>query len=207
MITEGLNYYYGHARGNQSHTYLLPVVERVAALMPDSERSVLDLGCGNGFVTNHLAQLGFAAIGIDPSDRGLQIARRAYPHVRFLQADAYDDLAGQLGSFSLVVSLEVVEHLYSPARFASTLFDVTKPGGMAVVSTPFNGYRKYLGLAALGRLDRYHQPLHEGGHIKFFSAPQLHRLLSEAGFAVEMIERVGRVSPLAKSMVAIARRP
>ena len=108
MISEGRDYEYWHARGNQSHAYLLPMVERVAESLPDTKRSALDLGCGNGFVTNHLANMGFAMVGVEPSKKGLDIARRAYPDIRFVQRDAYEDLAGQLGSFPLVVSLEVI---------------------------------------------------------------------------------------------------
>jgi 2-polyprenyl-3-methyl-5-hydroxy-6-metoxy-1,4-benzoquinol methylase len=75
-----------------------------------------------------LAGLGFEVTGIDPSESGIALARRAYPQCRFEVGSAYDDLAGQYGRFRLVVSLEVVEHCYDPRRFARTLFDLVELG-------------------------------------------------------------------------------
>ncbi|MCC3653972.1 class I SAM-dependent methyltransferase [Streptomyces sp. S07_1.15] len=44
---------------------------------------VADLGCGPGKVTAHLAQLGVPAFGIDVSPKMVELARSAYPHLRF----------------------------------------------------------------------------------------------------------------------------
>lgn len=45
------------------------------------------------------------------------------------------------------------------------------------------------------------------GHIKFWSFLTLGTLLREAGFTDIRFLRVGRIPPLAKSMIAVARRP
>jgi len=206
VAAEGRGYFYGTARGNPSHAYLLPALDSVIRERRSAGRAV-DVGCGNGFVTDHLRRKGFDVVGVDPSDAGIRIARSAHPQIPFHQGTAYDDLAGRLGAFDLVVSLEVVEHLYCPARLADTLWSLTRPGGTCVVSTPYHGYLKNLGLALLGRLPGHFDPLREGGHIKFFSAPQLRLLLEGAGFRVQAILRVGRIPPLANSMVAVAERP
>ena len=44
------------------------------------------------------------------------------------------------------------------------------------------------------------------GHIKFWSIPTLSTLLTEVGFANVRFLKVGRVPPLAKSMIAIAKK-
>ena len=73
-----------------------------------------------------------------------------------------------------------------------------------MLTTPYHGYLKNLAIALTGRWDSHHDPLWEGGHIKFFSPATITRLLAGAGFAVQSIERVGRVPMLAKSMVVTA---
>jgi 2-polyprenyl-6-hydroxyphenyl methylase/3-demethylubiquinone-9 3-methyltransferase len=166
----------------------------------------LDLGCGSGATVNMLAELGIEVVGVDPSESGIALARAAYPACRFEIGSAYDDLASGLGRFPLVVSLEVVEHCYDPRRFARTLFDLVAPGGTAIVSTPYHGYLKNLALAATGKLDKHFTALWDGGHIKFFSISTLRQLLAEAGFQDIRFIRVGRIPPLAKSMVAIASK-
>ncbi len=75
------------------------------------------------------------------------------------------------------------------------------------MSTPDHGYLKNLVLAVTGKMDAHFHALWDHGHIKFRSIPTLTTLLTEAGFETPRFERVGRVPPLAKSMIAIARRP
>jgi 2-polyprenyl-3-methyl-5-hydroxy-6-metoxy-1,4-benzoquinol methylase len=106
----------------------------------------------------------------------------------------------------VVMSLEVVEHVYDPRTYARTLFDLAEPGGLAIVSTPYNGYLKNLAVALFNKFDAHHNPLWDHGHIKFWSMKTLTRLLEEAGFGPVDFRRVGRFPPLAKSMIAICKR-
>ncbi|MCU0833674.1 MAG: hypothetical protein MUC77_04445 [Chromatiaceae bacterium] len=56
-------------------------------------------------------------------------------------------------------------------------------------------------------MDAHFTALWDHGHIKFWSIATLSELLREAGFVDVRFERVGRVPALAKSMIALARRP
>lgn len=49
--------------------------------------------------------------------------------------------------------------------------------------------------------------LSDHGHIKFWPVRTLGTLLREAGFVDTHFDRVGRVPSLAKSMIAVARKP
>ncbi len=80
-------------------------------------------------------------------------------------------------------------------------------GGAAVVSTPYHGYWKNLALAVSGKMDAHFTALWDHGHIKFWSEKTLRVLLEEAGFRDIRFRRVGRVPALAKSMIAVARKP
>ena len=112
-----------------------------------------------------------------------------------------------VGRFPVVTSLEVAEHVYAPRHYAATLFDLLEPGGTAIVSTPYHGYWKNLAMALTGKLDAHFTALWDHGHIKFWSIRTLGELLREAGFVDIRFERVGRVPVLAKSMIAVARKP
>jgi 2-polyprenyl-6-hydroxyphenyl methylase/3-demethylubiquinone-9 3-methyltransferase len=187
-----------------AHAYLLPAVERiVAAKKPER---IFDLGCGNGVVANRLSS--YAPVtGIDISASGVQIARENFPHLNIHVGSAYDDLARQYGTFPIVVSLEVVEHLFDPRTYAKRLFGLVEAGGIAVISTPYHGYWKNLALALTGRFDTHFSVLWDGGHIKFWSMRTLGLILKEAGFCQVEFLRVGRIPALAKSMIAIAHKP
>ena len=194
---------------NNAHDYLLPTVLRLLGEQSTSacDRRLFELGCGNGSIAHELSQHGWDAMGVDPSAEGIEQARQSYPNLKLQIGSAYDDLAGQYGQFPLVLSLEVVEHVYAPRHYARTVFDLLKNGGTAIISTPYHGYWKNLALALTGRMDRHFTALWDNGHIKFWSMATLSELLHEAGFVDVRFERVGRVPALAKSMIAIARKP
>jgi len=153
-----------------------------------------------------LSELGFSVLGVDPSEAGISQATTAYPHLDLRLASTHDDLKGMFGTFPLVISVEVVEHVYAPRLFARTAFELLQPGGLALITTPYHGYWKNLAVALANGSDRHFTALWDGGHIKFWSVDTLTTLLEEAGFSVEYFLRVGRIPPLAKSMIAVAKR-
>ncbi len=81
-----------------------------------------------------------------------------------------------------MVSLKVVEHLYDPRLYAKNLFALVEPGGTALVSTPYHGYRENVALAVSGKFDAHFTALWDGVHIKFWWQRTLRTLLKEAGF-------------------------
>lgn len=101
----------------------------------------------------------------------------------------------------------MVEHVYAPRLYAKTTFDLLQPGGVAIISTPYHGYWKNLVMALTGKMDSHFTALWDHGHIKFWSMKTLSALLSEAGFVDIRFKRVGRIPVLAKSMIAIAKKP
>ena len=145
--------------------------------------------------------------GVDPSVEGIQEANAAYPMLKLNNGSAYDDLAAQYGLFSALLSLEVIEHVYAPRLYAKTSFELLQPGGLAIISTPYHGYWKNLVMALTGKMDAHFTVLWDHGHIKFWSMKTLSALLTEAGFVDIRFKRVGRIPVLAKSMIAIARKP
>lgn len=201
---------YHYQPGHFPHTagYLCPAVfaEFDRFNLPAGDRRVIEVGCGNGALAHELARRGWAVTGIDPSESGIAEAKKGGPGASHV-ASAYDDLAGRFGTFPAVVSLEVVEHVYDPRTYARTVFDLLIPGGVAIVSTPYHGYWKNLAIPLRGKFDSHHAPLWDHGHIKFWSVATLGGLLRGTGFEVLRFHRLGRNPALAKSMVAVARRP
>ena len=202
-------YRYTESDLNQSHGYLLPAVSRVLdkLTVPVRARRLFELGCGNGSVAYELTRRGWDLTGVDPSAEGIELAQAAHPELKLARGSAYDDLATQYGQFPVVLSLEVVEHVYAPRRYVRTVFELLTAGGTAIISTPFHGYWKNLALALTGRMDDHFTALWDHGHIKFWSKRTLSMLLEEAGFVSVRFELTGRIRPLAKSMIAIARKP
>ncbi len=207
--TEISGYGYKTAEPGHHHDYLLPTVFKTLEALDFSadQQRLFELGCGNGSVADALTRRGWDVTDVDPSVEGIVQARKAYPDLKCAEGSAYDDLVSRYGQFPVVLSLEVVEHVYAPRHYARTLFELLSPEGIAVISTPYHGYWKNLALALSGKMDAHFTALWDHGHIKFWSMQTLGQLLREPGFVDIRFERVGRVPALAKSMIAIAKRP
>jgi 2-polyprenyl-3-methyl-5-hydroxy-6-metoxy-1,4-benzoquinol methylase len=201
-------YGYSHACPTYGHGYLIEPVLRVIreAVASGCEPRVFDLGCGNGAMAAAVHHAGFVVSGVDTSQSGIAAANRAYPYIDLRVGSAYDDLASVFGQFPIVVSLEVIEHLYDPRRFAQTVYDLLQPDGVSLISTPYHGYVKNLCIALMGKFDAHINPLWDHGHIKFWSRRTLTSLLCDAGLQPPQILRVGRIPILAKSMIAVSRK-
>jgi 2-polyprenyl-3-methyl-5-hydroxy-6-metoxy-1,4-benzoquinol methylase len=199
-------YAYQDTAPTETHACVWPVIKRLVAEQDWTQKRAFDLGCGSGATGNMLSTLGFDVTGVDPSEQGIKLANEAFPHLRTYLGSAYHDLAREYGTFPLVVSLEVIEHCIEPRRLAKTFFDLLAPDGIGVISAPYHGYLKNLAISIAGGWDFHHSPLWDDGHVKFFSIRTMTLLLEEAGFRRIRFERVGRIPPLAKSMVAIIRK-
>lgn len=200
---------YGYSLPNQSHTarYLIPPIE--ALLNPNENNSILDIGCGNGWLARHLIKMGYNIYGIDASETGISIAKGTHPDRFFVQDLSSNTLPNELLHipFDTIISTEVIEHLYSPRlffQFCHTILSV-QPSATIILTTPYHGYLKNLVLALSGKMDAHFTVLWEGGHIKFWSKKTLTQALQQNGFEVVQFVGCGRLPWLWKSMAIKAK--
>jgi 2-polyprenyl-3-methyl-5-hydroxy-6-metoxy-1,4-benzoquinol methylase len=201
-------YRYQNAELNNSHSYLVPAVQRLTRDV-NSGAVVMDFGCGNGSLLATLRDRQWRLHGLDFSTTGVEHARRAYPFIEFTVGDvASDSFTHRLiGQCDLVISTEVVEHVFLPRPFARNCFKLLKPGGSLIVTTPYHGYLKNVVLSLTGRMDHHFHALWDYGHIKFWSPATLTTLLTEAGFEKYEFHGVGRLPYLWKSMLLKCAKP
>ncbi len=185
------------------HDYLLPAVTSAVSHLTD--RELLDLGCGTGLLTEQLRRLGFRAVGVEFTDEYVREAQGRFPEVPFVAHDLNDPLPDSLrGRFGVVTAIEVVEHLILPRNLFARASEALTPDGVLVITTPYHGWLKNVVIAATGQADKHYEPWVDYGHVKFFSRRTLAAMADECGFSVVDWSFVGRVKPLAKSMVMTA---
>lgn len=209
MINEHTSFGWESHEATCANRYLAPVVaEQIRALYRGKAVRILDIGCGNGYVTAKLAAMGHTVTGVDASADGLELARAAYPGVRFILGSVYDDdLFERVGdSFDCVTSLEVVEHLFYPKRLFEQARRALRQGGFFISSTPYHGYLKNVALSLANGWDRHFSVEHDGGHIKFFSKATLARMACRSGFRNVRFRGAGRLPWLWKSVVMVAEK-
>ncbi len=202
---------YGFEKADASHMHVrfLPEVLYLGRKMLQTRTRILDVGCGNGYTAGQFLNYGCDVTGIDLSESGVALARQCYPAARFEVLAADSDILQNLNcdAFDLVVSTEVIEHLYNPRSFLCGCFRALKPGGMFILSTPYHGYLKNLLISLRGSWDVHLNPLWDGGHIKLWSWFTIRRALREAGFCDFKFRGAGRLPFLWMTMVVGCRKP
>jgi 2-polyprenyl-3-methyl-5-hydroxy-6-metoxy-1,4-benzoquinol methylase len=138
-------------------------------------RYVLEVGCGEGFLSIALSKMGNKVVGVDVSSTCIAIARKnarrfEASNVNFSRLSAANmDLPKS--SFDWVISMDLIEHLHPQDAFdhlrqAAALL---KPKGKYLLVTPNSRIGLHAGKA----------------HIKEYTFEELEQLFSKAGFSVK----------------------
>jgi SAM-dependent methyltransferase len=94
---------------------------------------IIDIGGGNGFVSQGLLQSGFDAIVIEPSHTGTTIAKhRGLPVIRA----AFQDLEVPDGSLEAGGMFDVLEHIEDDEGALRRVSRALKPGGLTYIAVP-----------------------------------------------------------------------
>jgi len=145
----------------------LRAYEEVSALAHG--KSVLDLGCNNGWGTHVIGQVARRVVGVDVSEKALAEARRCKTsnNVEFHRVDG-DRLPYADGEFDIVASCQVIEHISDYVPYLGEIRRVLSPDGIAVFSTPNARIRLDLGMKPWFPF-----------HVREFSAAELDELLRQ----------------------------
>ena len=166
-IDEGAIKAHADVRFRSEYDYALFEYYRSAKVIAFLERAgvpvrgrVLDAGCGGGGMPLSMAEEAGAVVGIDPAPRfqsaGVTLGReRAIRNLRFAQADGMY-LPFRTGTFDLVLSHAVIEHVADAPLYLRECARVLAPGGHVYLSTA--PYLSFAG-AHLPRL-KLQVPLH-----------------------------------------------
>jgi SAM-dependent methyltransferase len=142
---------------------------------------ILEIGCGIGTVVYELTKQGFDAIGTDISQVAIEYGRDKYPGIR-LEVQPAEELPFGTGTFDVVLSFDLFEHIARIDRHVSEVSRVLKPSGYYLFETPnklSNVVSSTLAYKSL-KWRRVHPSLHTPG--------QLRRRLARHGFEVRFVK-------------------
>ncbi len=151
-------------------------------------KSVLDVGCGGGILSESMAALGARVTGIDAGQAPLEVAKlhllESGHEVEYLHIMVEELADQQPESFDVVTCMEMLEHVPDPGSVISSCARLLKPGGIAFFST-INRNPKAWMLAVVGA-EYLLQMLPRGTHeyAKFIKPSELDQWIREAGLAM-----------------------
>jgi len=154
--------------------------------------SVLDIGCGGGLFTERLAQLGCDVVGVEPSQKSIDVARQHAAdggHTIRYEVAAGEQIPFDDGTFDLVSCCDVLEHVDDVGVVVAEGARVLKPGGIYLYDTLNRNwlsrfvavtlFQEWLGIAPTG--------LHDAD--MFITPAEMDEALDEAG--LESAARAG----------------
>ena len=104
------------------------------------EKKVLDAGCGEGYLSRMLAEMGAIVTGIDISEKMLEFAREKETekpaNINFIKASLPTDLSGLNQSFDLIVSNLVLNIIPEYKEALTQLINLLENNGSLIISLP-----------------------------------------------------------------------
>jgi len=181
-----------------SHMWFLKLV--------GANRSVLDIGCGDGYFSRELSKKDNRIVGIDM----LSSPHEVTAFEEYIQADLNDrrlNLQSLTGGrrFDFVLLQDVLEHLNRPEDLLRACRDVLTPPGLVLISLPNVANITVRASLLMGRFEYTERGILDRTHVKFFTRKTARQFVHENGF--DVIEHHMSVMPVDVALGLDPRKP
>ena len=166
----------------------LDYINRIANL---TGKTVLDVGCGGGILSESMAGLNANVTGIDLADKPLKVAKlhllESGKQVNYRKVAVEELASEQPEHYDVVTCMEMLEHVPDPRSVIAACAKLVKPGGWMFLSTLNRNPKSYL-LAVIGAeyiLNLLPRGTHD--YAKFIKPSELAQSCRDAGLSLENI--------------------
>lgn len=122
------------------------VISKIQKYFPQSQQvSILDVGCGGGFLANVLAEHKYRVTGLDASPESLRVAKAhdGTGTVNYIEGDAYE-MPFPDQSFEVITAMDFLEHVDQPEKVVAEISRLLKPGGVFIFHTFNRNFLAYI---------------------------------------------------------------
>lgn len=177
-MSDPVNPYYSHPR------------PEVQALVPTTAKTMLDIGCGGGALSEGIKQRQPCEVyGIEPVPQAAEIARSKLDHVL---VGCVEEHLPQLPRhyFDCIVMADVLEHMVDPYRVLQDLKGVLKPSGQVIVSLPNIRHWSTVKMLLEGRWDYEDAGIMDRTHLRFFTRSSALQMFRNNGYEPKHLQGV-----------------
>ena len=180
--------------------------------------NILDMGCGQGALSARLHDIGYKVTAADVNVSDFKSNRDIdFCCVNFNDEKQLNEfIDNKSETYDVVLGIEVIEHIENPWAYLRALKEMTKKGGMVIVSTPnITSWLSRLSFLGVGEFMEFKKYTLVYGHINPISAYELNVIMTKIGFSDIEIHPGGRLPPLyftsiktaIFSLIALVLRP
>lgn len=163
-------------------------LQYINARAPLAGKTVLDIGCGGGILTDSMATLGATVTGVDMSEAALNSAKlhqlETHTQIEYLLSTAEAIAYERPAHYDVVTCLEMLEHVPDPAAVIQACATLVKPGGHVFFSTLNRNVKSYLFAIVGAEYILKMLPQHTHDFAKFIQPAELERWSRAAKLSV-----------------------
>ena len=179
-----------------SHTFAIESVQPGAR--------ILDIGCGQGYVAEHLAEKAAHVVGVDQYIRD----KSDNPKVEFKRWDMDNgEFPVSVSDFDQIFMLDVIEHLKDPEVFMEKLRIAAVNKRPEIVMTTANiGFAVTRFMLLLGNFNYGRKGILDRTHTRLFTLNSLRELFDQTGYKILEVRGIPAPFPKAVGDNALGRR-
>lgn len=151
------------------------------------DSTILDLGCGNGYITNYLCSLGLNAIGIDFSSKMISIAKKRFPKLNFLLED-FANIESHFEENSVDGLISIYSLYFVPKEqldeVLKSLSKVLKKGGKFLLITEKGDGEDYITTPLMSE-----NGVENKLYVNYYKKDKLEEILISNNFSIDYIKQ------------------
>lgn len=161
------------------------IIEDIAVLAKGKSLKVLDYGCGVGTLSLYLASLGNDVVGLDISDKAINIAKQSaklngknLKRIKFYTLN--EGTKKVSNDFDLVLCIEVMEHILHEKELLRFLVEKLRKRGYLILSVPSYNAPLY----KLGLTNQFDTKV---GHLRRYTVEKLFAIFENSGLEIKKV--------------------
>lgn len=111
-------------------------IEHQYPLSKGKRKKLIEFGCATGASSSLLRDFGYKVSATDISKYAVDRAKKNHKKIEFFVHDMQKALATKKNYFDVAVAFDVVEHLKKPEVALKHVYNMLKPGGTVILTTP-----------------------------------------------------------------------